>query len=117
MTATEMATLAVAALKDKLAKDIHVIDIDAISTLGNYLIVCEAGSTTQAKALCDSVEYHLNKKEIHPLRIEGYQGGNWILADYGEVMVHVFTGNKHQFYNLENLWADGTEVDLPDLEL
>jgi len=112
MTDTEIAIIAIKALEEKQGIDIRTIDIENVSTLGHYFVVCEANSTTQVKALADSVEYQLSQVGIEPAHIEGYQTANWILMDYGQVMVHIFHKEQRQFYSLEKLWADGTVVDL-----
>ena len=114
MTDTDIAILAIKALDEKQGVDIQTIDIENVSTLGHYFVVCEANSTTQVKALADSVEYRLGQAGVEPSHIEGYQTANWILMDYGQVMVHIFHKEQRQFYSLEKLWADGTVVDLTE---
>ena len=112
MTDTYIAIIAIKALDEKQGGNMQTIDIEKVSTLGHYFIVCEANSTTQVKALADSVEYHLSQAGVEPAHVEGYQTANWILMDYGQVMVHIFHKEQREFYSLEKLWADGTVVDL-----
>ena len=111
MDAKQKYLLAAKALDDKKATDIKVLKIAKISTLGDYFVLCEGGSTTQVKALADNVECLLKQQGAEPLRVEGYQSANWILLDYGDVMVHVFLHETREFYDLERLWADGELVD------
>ena len=111
MDAKQKVLLATKALDDKKATDIKVLKIAKISTLGDYFVLCEGGSTTQVKALADNVEFLLKQQGAEPLRVEGYQSANWILLDYGDVMVHVFLHETREFYDLERLWADGELVD------
>lgn len=112
MTDSDVAIIAIKALDEKQGINIETIDIEQVSTLGHFLVVCEASSTTQVKALSDIVEYKLGAAGVKPLHIEGYQTASWILLDYGQVMIHIFHRDQRQFYSLEKLWADGTVVDL-----
>ena len=102
------------ALDKKKAKDIQVIDISDLSILGDYLIIAGGNSTTQVKALADEVDYELAEKGIQPDHIEGRATG-WILLDYGGVLVHIFTGETRDYYNLERLWSDANDLDISDI--
>ena len=111
----EMALIAAKALDDKKGKDIRVLEIDKITTLADYFVICTGSSNTQINALCDEVEKQLTAQGEEPLHREGYRGGTWVLLDYGCIAVHVFNAEARQFYSLEHLWADGKEVDLKDV--
>jgi len=108
----EMAILAAKALDAKKGKDIKVLEIDKITTLADYFVICTGGSNTQINALCDEVEKQLTAAGEEPLHREGYRGGTWVLLDYGCLAVHVFNAEAREFYSLEHVWADGREVDL-----
>lgn len=97
----------VEALESKKAKDINVIDINNVSTLGDYFIICNGTSTTHIKSLSDEVETKLEELGIRPLHKEGYESARWILLDYGSIVVHIFHEEDRAFYNLERLWRDG----------
>ena len=112
VNAKEMALAAAKALDSKKGRDIKVLEIDKITTLADYFVICSGGSNTQINALCDAVEKELTEKGEEPLHREGYRGGTWVLLDYGCVVVHVFNDEARKFYSLEHLWADGEEVDL-----
>ena len=112
MEPREIAIIAAKALDQKKGKDIKVIQIDALTTLADYFVICSGGSNTQINALCDEVEKQLTEAGEEPLHREGYRGGTWVLLDYGCVAVHVFNAEAREFYSLERLWQDGTEVDL-----
>ena len=112
VNAKEMALAAAKALDSKKGRDIKVLEIDKITTLADYFVICSGGSNTQIYALCDEVEKELTEKGEEPLHREGYCGGTWVLLDYGCVVVHVFNDEARKFYSLEHLWADGEEVDL-----
>ena len=108
----EMAMLAAKALDAKKGKDIRVLEIEAITTLADYFVICTGGSNTQINALCDEVEKALGDAGEKPLHREGHRGGTWVLLDYGCIAVHVFNAEAREFYSLEHLWADGKEIDL-----
>ena len=90
-------------LEDKKAIDLTTLDIKEQSTLADYFIITSGTSNTHIKALADSVEVELKKQDIYPNKIEGYNT-EWILMDYGDVVVHIFTEKERQNYNLEELY-------------
>ena len=108
----EIAILAAKALDAKKGKDIKVLEIEKITTLSDYFVICTGSSNTQINALCDEVEKQLSAAGEEPLHREGHRGGTWVLLDYGCVAVHVFNAEAREFYSLEHLWADGKEIDL-----
>ena len=108
----EMALIAAAALDAKKGRDIKVLEIDKITTLADYFVICTGSSNTQINALCDEVEKQLTAAGEEPLHREGYRGGTWVLLDYGCLAVHVFNAEAREFYSLEHVWADGKEIDL-----
>ena len=108
----EMALLAAKALDAKKGKDIKVLEIEPITTLADYFVICTGSSNTQINALCDEVEKSLAEAGEQPLHREGHRGGTWVLLDYGCIAVHVFNAEAREFYSLEHLWADGKEIDL-----
>ncbi len=108
----EMAMIAAKALDAKKGKEIKVLEIDKLTTLADYFVICTGGSNTQINALCDEVEKKLSEAGEEPLHREGHRGGTWVLLDYGCVAVHVFNAEAREFYSLEHLWADGKELDL-----
>ena len=112
VNAKEMALAAAKALDSKKGRDIKVLEIDKITTLADYFVICSGGSNTQINALGDEVEKELTLAGEEPLHREGYRGGTWVLLDYGCVVVHIFNDEARKFYSLEHLWADGEEVDL-----
>ncbi len=96
-----------AALEDKKAKDINVIDIHEISILADYFIICHGTSTTHIKSIADGLDEKMEELGYKYLHQEGYNSARWILLDYGEVIVHIFHEEDRGFYNLERLWSDG----------
>ena len=114
MDSRDLAKLAVASLNKHKAEDIQIIGIRDLTVIADYFIIATGTSSTQVKALADYVEAELGEKEIRPLRVEGYPAANWILIDYGSVIVHVFYAETRDFYNLERLWKDGQQLNLVD---
>jgi ribosome-associated protein len=98
------------AADDRKAKNIVILDITSISPVTDYFIICSAASTTQTKAIADSIEDALDKKGVSALHKEGYRDGSWILLDYGDCVAHIFVEEERQFYNLEKLWSDAQVV-------
>ena len=115
LTSQQMVEISVKALDSKRAEDIKVIGIRDLTVIADYFVIANGTSTTQTKALADEVEYKLKENGLMPLRIEGYQSANWIVLDYGSVVVHVFYKETRQFYNLERLWSDGEQIDISHL--
>ena len=113
MDQREIALLAAKALDDKRGKDITVLKVDEMTVITDYLVIATGRSVPQVKALADNVEEELAKADEFPKRREGYTEGRWCVLDYGDVMVHVFHEQDREYYQLERLWADGTnEVEL-----
>ncbi len=94
-------------LKEKKAKQIKIIDIDKISSLTHYFVICSGTSSTHIKTLADNVEEKLEQLGIRHISKEGYGSARWILLDYGPVVVHIFHDEDREFYKLERLWSDG----------
>lgn len=113
MTSKEMLKTAVAALEDKKAINIKVIDISEVSVIADYFVIVSGSNTNQVQALSDNVLDELAKEDIHPKQIEGYNAANWILMDYNDIIIHVFNQEDRLFYDLERIWRDGKSVELP----
>ncbi len=108
-------TKAIAKVLDKKkALDIKAIHITEYSIVADYFIVASGTSNTHVKSLADDVEFELKQQGVEPDHIEGRATG-WILLDYGSVIVHVFTPESREYYNLERLWSDAQTVDLSDV--
>ena len=112
LTAKEVAIHVTKALDEKKGMDIKLLKIDKISTLAEYFLICTGTSNTHVKSLCDYAEYAMEQLEEPLIGREGHRGNSWELLDYGAVVIHVFTDEARQFYNLERLWADAEVVDL-----
>ncbi len=109
------ARIAVDALKDKKAQDIHILDISNVTVIADYFIIASGSNTNQVQALADSVEEALAKEGRTPKQIEGYRAANWILMDYNDIIVHIFSEENRLYYDLERIWRDGKTVAEEDL--
>ena len=107
----EMAKMAIEALEDKKAEDIRVIDISQVSILADYFIIANGSNRSQIQALSDSVEEKLGRAGYPVKQMEGYETANWVLLDFGDIMVHIFDHENRIFYDLERIWRDGRIVD------
>lgn len=115
MTSKELAKLAYNALDDKKGEDIRIIDISKISVLADYFLIASGSNKNQVQAMADNVQEELYKAGTEVKQIEGYQTGNWILMDYGDIIIHVFSSEDRLFYDLEKIWRDGTGISVQEL--
>jgi ribosome-associated protein len=106
----EKVRLAYEALEEKKGEDIQVIDIKDITVISDYFIIANGSNSLQVEALVDSVKDKLSMNGYDPDRIEGVRSAGWILMDYGDMIVHVFSKEDRLFYNLERMWRDGKIV-------
>lgn len=101
------------ALDAKRAKDIVVLKVDEMTVITDYIVIATGRSVPQVKALVEHVEEELAKADVFARRREGVGEGRWCVLDYGDVMVHIFHEQDREYYQLERLWADGTnELEL-----
>ncbi len=94
------------AASDKKASDIITMNMRGLIFSTDYFVVCSAPTATQVRAIADSVEEQLDKAGVHFSHKEGYHEGEWILLDYGDVVVHIFKDENREYYALEKLWGD-----------
>lgn len=97
------------ALEDKKGYDLKILNIEGISTLADYFILATGSNRNQIQAMVDNVSEELAKEKIYAKSTEGYENANWILVDYGDIMLHVFNPESREFYNLDRLWRDAKE--------
>lgn len=115
MTSREMAKLAYKALDDKKGSDITIIDISNISVVADYFVIASGSNINQVQALVDNVEDLFAKEGIEASSKEGGSNSTWILLDYKDIIVHVFSEEDRLFYNLERMWRDGKQINLEEL--
>ncbi len=110
----EMVKLAIEALEDKKAEDIRIIDISEVSVLADYFIIAGGTNRSQIQALCDNVLEKLGRAGYPEKQTEGYDTANWILMDFGDVIVHIFDKENRLLYDLERIWRDGKQVEISE---
>lgn len=99
--------VAVNAALDKKALDLDVLEVEHLTSIADYFILCSGTSERQTRTIADAVIEHLRKEQrVKPLLVEGSTPGRWILLDFGDFIVHVFTEECRRFYGLERLWGD-----------
>lgn len=114
METLEIVKTAVSALEDKKAEDVAVIDIREVSTIADYFIIANGSNQNQLSAMQDAVDEAMVKSGLHAKQIEGNNSSTWILMDYQDIIVHLFSKEDRLFYDLERIWRDGKRVE-PDV--
>jgi ribosome-associated protein len=99
---------------DKKAEEVTVLDVRGLTSYADYFVVMTADSDRQAGAIADHVEQTMKEKGVSKVGVEGYEGGRWILVDYGDVVAHVMNRESRGFYDLEGLWADAPKFNVED---
>lgn len=103
----EMVKLAYKAADDKKGIDIKVLDIGDISVISDYFLIVSGNSQSQIEAIKDNIQEILGRNGYFAKNVEGNQHSGWLLLDYGDMIVHIFTKDDRAFYNLERVWKDG----------
>lgn len=106
------ARLAVETLDNKKAEEIKLLDISEISVMADYFIIAHGNNKNQIQMLADEVDAKLSRAGLPLKQIEGYDSANWILLDFGDIIVHIFDKENRLFYDLERIWLDGKMLDL-----
>lgn len=99
---------------DRKAYDLVVLEVGHVSSIADYFVICSGRSDTQVQAIAEAVQAELGRNGVRPISVEGVQHGQWVLMDYGDVVVHIFYVPVREFYNLERLWARAEHVELPE---
>lgn len=111
----KLAGIITKALDEKMGEEIRVLEIDMISPIADYFVLCSGRNLNQTDALVDAVEEACAKAGFEPDHIEGHRKANWTLLDYKGVVVHIFDEEARAFYDLDHIWKDGTEIDISTL--
>ena len=104
--AKELAEAIAEVLDSKKGKDIKVLHVEDKTVIAEYFVVCSGNTGTQVKALANEVEYKIGLRGVNPYGVEGRDNNSWLIVDYSNVIVHVFSREAREFYNLEKLYAD-----------
>jgi ribosome-associated protein len=112
MNVKELMELAVKTVDDKRAENIAVLDMEGISLVADYFVICHGNSEKQVQAISKELKDVALENNIQLRRMEGYDHARWVLIDLGNVVVHVFHRDDRSYYNLEKLWGDANSVDV-----
>jgi len=107
---------AVEATQEKLALDVTVLKLTGLGAFAEYFLLCSGQSTPQIQAIGDAVDERLGKEHIRLAHREGKAGAEWVLLDYGFLVVHIFSEAARQYYDLERLWRSAERFDFPDAQ-
>ncbi len=110
----EKALLCIRFALDKKAYDLELLEVSKLTSVADYFLICTGRSDTQVRAIAQHIEESLAGRGIRPLAMEGYKRGQWVLIDYGDVVIHIFYQPIRGFYDLEGLWMRAPRVRLPE---
>ena len=105
--------VAVRAAESKKATDIRVLDLTGITSFADYFVIATGANTRNVQAIADEVGLRLKQRGELPSSLEGYNQAEWILADYGDFLVHIFSPKSREYYDLERLWRNAKTVEIP----
>lgn len=108
----EMLSVILKAADDKKSFDINLLEVNKLTSLADYFVICSGNSDVQVKAICDEIEGQMDKLGYHVKNKEGHRQGRWTILDYKDIIVHVFHKEDREFYNLDKLWIDGEKIDI-----
>ena len=110
-----MAQIACKAIDDKKGQDIKIIDIHNVSVIADYFVIASASNSNQIQAMMDAAEEELYKAGYHCTQKEGNSNSSWVLMDYKDIIIHIFSKEDRLFYDLERIWRDGEFINPEDL--
>ena len=112
MTPIEKASLCLTTILERKAVDPILLHVEELTTIADYFLITGGNSTRQVQAIAQHLQKTLKEREVPLYGIEGAQEGQWVLLDYGEVVIHIFYQPIREFYDLEGLWVEAPEVSL-----
>jgi ribosome-associated protein len=112
--AKELAEAIAEVLDSKKGRDIKVLHVEDKTVIAEYFVLCTGNSSTQIKALAGEVEYRLGLRGAEPYSVEGRDNNSWVLVDYSNVIVHIFSRESREFYSLDKLYGDAEQIDFLD---
>ena len=105
---------AVRAAQDHKALDLDILDLKGICSFTDFFVICTGTSSRHTQAICDAVREQLERVGVFPTHVEGYSRAEWILLDYLDFVVHIFSGQARHFYDLERLWKNAKRLPVPE---
>ncbi len=110
----ELVKLIYNAIEDRKGENIRVLDISGVSVMADYFIIASGNNKNQVQAIADNVNEAMLEKKVELKQTEGYNTAGWILMDYGDIIVHVFSKEERLFYDLERIWRDGKTIEIEE---
>lgn len=117
LTLEEKTRVCAEAADSRKASDIVVLDVHPYTSVADYFIICSGSSDRQVKAITDAIAEQLGHNGEKPLAVEGYQEATWVLIDCVDLVIHVFDDETRRFYDLERLWSQADQVEVPGLSV
>ena len=114
MNEKEIALLVAGTVEEKKAHDIVILDIQGLSIIADYFVICHGNSETQVQSIVTEVKEKLGHSGIEIRGIEGYDNARWVLVDIGDVILHVFHRDEREFYKIERVWGDADTVQIAE---
>lgn len=108
----ELLDIVVAAAEDKKAMDLVVLDLQGISLVADYFVICHGNSDTQVQAITNEVRKKVHEAGVSVRGMEGLDASRWVLLDLGDVVIHIFHREEREYYNIEKLWSDAKVVEM-----
>jgi ribosome-associated protein len=105
--------VAVRAAESKKATDLRVLDLTGITSFTDYFVLCTGANQRQIQAISDAIGQELKQQGEFPISVEGYKDGEWVLVDYGDFVIHIFSPRARTYYDLERLWRNAKSVAIP----
>lgn len=106
------------AAESKKAINVRVLDLRELSSsFTDFFIICSGSNPRQLQAICDEIQAKLAEEGEFPINVEGYNNAEWILADYADFVIHIFSEKARSFYDLERLWRQGKDIEIPQVAL
>ncbi|MCE5167726.1 ribosome silencing factor [Paenibacillus profundus] len=112
ITSKQLLEIAVDAAEDKKAMNLVVLDLQGISLIADYFVVCHGNSDTQVQAITNEIRKRAHEAGVHIRGTEGFDSARWVLVDMGDVIVHVFHRDEREYYSIEKLWSDAKVVEM-----
>ena len=100
------------AIEDRKGEDIRILDISGVTVMADYFVIASGNNKNQVQAIADSVNEAMIANKVELKATEGYNTAGWILMDYGDVIVHIFSKEERLFYDLERIWRDGKPIEI-----
>jgi ribosome-associated protein len=104
----------VRAAQDKKATDLRVLDLRSVTTFADFFVICNGNNQRQVQSICDEVARTMLERGERVISVEGYDNAEWVLMDFGDLLVHIFSPQSRSYYDFDRLWRDAETVEVPE---